>query len=170
MNPSTPLTGRAVPIKTADTDHRAIIAGLAPPDRARLIRRSDAGGLFQAAMHIGSVLACGMWIALRLPYWPALVPVQGILVIFLFCALHEAIHNTPFRTDRLNSALAWVCGAAVLIPPNWFRYFHFAHHRHTQDPERDPELAAAKPDDVKAYLVHLSGIPTWARNVRTLLH
>ena len=40
--------------------------------------------------------------------------------------------------------MAALCGFSVLIAPNWFRYFHFAHHRFTHEPGKDPELEAGK--------------------------
>src|SRR6185295_6796898 len=49
-----------------------------------------------------------------------------------------------------------------------FRYFHFAHHRFTQDPEKDPELAFAKPETAWQYAVHVSGLPVWWGHAKTL--
>ena len=94
---------------------------------------------------------------------------QGVLIVFLFTALHETIHETAFRTAFLNRAAATLCGFLVLIPPLWFRYFHFAHHRHTHDPAHDPELMSAKPETWRAYLVYLSGIPYWTSMARTIV-
>ncbi|MER9265077.1 fatty acid desaturase [Mesorhizobium sp. M0410] len=71
------------------------------------------------------------------------------------------MHETAFRTAWLNRAVAAVAGFLILLPPAWFRYFHFAHHRHTHDPENDPELRAQKPETVSQYLRYLSGGPYW---------
>jgi fatty acid desaturase len=96
---------------------------------------------------------------------------HGVLLISLFAPLHESIHWTAFRTRRLNDVVAWGCGAALVLPPAYFRAFHFAHHRHTQDPARDPELAAPKPGTLPEYLWHVSGLPYWReRLVTTLCH
>ena len=89
------------------------------------------------------------------------MPVQGILIVFLFTAMHEAIHGTAFRSARLNRIMATISGFLVFIPPIWFRYFHFAHHRHTHDPENDPELMSRKPETVAQYVLYLSGLPLW---------
>jgi fatty acid desaturase len=43
--------------------------------------------------------------------------------------------RTAFKSRRLNRGVAFAAGLFLLLPPNWFRYFHFAHHRHTQDPD-----------------------------------
>ena len=61
-------------------------------------------------------------------------------------------------------------GLIILLPFQWFRYFHLAHHRHTNDPENDPELlAGAKPDSWPSYLWHLTGLPYWASMIRQIV-
>ena len=94
---------------------------------------------------------------------------HGIILVFLFAPLHEAVHWTAFRRRRLNDAVAWTCGAVLMLPPAYFRAFHFAHHRHTQDPARDPELAAPKPRTLADYLWHVSGLPYWRERVSTTI-
>ena len=136
-----------------------------------LSRRSDRRGLVQFGWHlllIGGTTALvvlaggGPWLV------PALL-VQGIAVVFLFCAAHEAIHRTAFRTRALNDAVAWIAGLAILLPPAHFRAFHLAHHRHTQDPARDPELTEPRPDSLGAYLLHLTGLAYWRGQIAALL-
>jgi fatty acid desaturase len=96
------------------------------------------------------------------PGWPLLLPVQGVLLVFLFTLEHECTHRTPFATPWLNEAVGFLAGLVILQPFQWFRAFHLAHHRFTNDPERDPELlSGAKPGTWRAYLLHLSGIPVW---------
>lgn len=130
----------------------------------RLSRRSDARGLAQLGLHAALLLATGSFVwASRSHLWlllPALL-LHGIVLSFLFCALHESIHGTAFASRWLNAAVAWVCGALLLLPPEYFRYFHFAHHRYTQDPERDPELALAPPASVASWAWRVSGLPYW---------
>ena len=94
---------------------------------------------------------------------------HGIILVFLFAPLHEAVHWTAFRRRRLNDAVAWACGAVLMLPPAYFRAFHFAHHRHTQDPARDPELASPKPRTLADYLWHVSGLPYWRERVSTTI-
>jgi fatty acid desaturase len=93
---------------------------------------------------------------------------QGILVAFLFALLHETIHQTAFKTQWLNESVARVCSLMIALPADWFRYFHFAHHRFTQDPESDPELAKPKPETMAQYFIHVSGIPMWWSHFKTL--
>ncbi len=149
-------------------DHRRLIAGLSDEQREDLLTRSDGPGLWQAARHGGAILLTGGLILFEVPFWPLLIPLQGILIVFLFTALHETIHKTAFKSLLLNRLVAAVSGFLLILPPDWFRYFHFAHHRHTNDPARDPELATPKPDSLGAYLTYLSGLPVWASHFRTL--
>lgn len=144
-----------------EIDHRRIIAGLSDADRLALTEKADAPGLMRLAVHGGLILLLGAAIATHIPYWPLLVLPQGVLIVFLFTTLHETIHETAFRTPWLNRAVAAAAGFLILLPPAWFRYFHFAHHRHTHDPDNDPELMSPKPETVWQYAKYLSGIPYW---------
>jgi fatty acid desaturase len=139
----------------------------------RLAARSDRKGLVQLAGHLSALFATGalVWSARNTPWlWPAML-LHGIILVFLFAPLHEAVHWTAFRRRRLNDVVAWACGAVLLLPPAYFRAFHFAHHRHTQDAARDPELASPKPRTLAEYLWHVSGLPYWReRLVTTLRH
>ncbi|WP_118134042.1 fatty acid desaturase [Oceanicella sp. SM1341] len=150
-------------------DHRALVASLTPQERARLTETSDRAGLARLALHAGAIAGLGTLIGLRVPLWPLLMLPQGVLIVFLFSLLHETTHRTPFRSRWLNDTVARACGWLLLLPPEWFRYFHLAHHRFTQDPENDPELAEPKPATPAAWALHVSGLPTWARAVRLLL-
>ena len=150
-------------------DHRDIIASLTAEERARLTERSDRAGLLHLAVHWGLILILGALIALGVPYWWALLLPQGILIVFLFTLLHEAVHKTPFKSDWLNEAAARVSGFLLLLGADWFRYFHFAHHRYTQDPDNDPELAEPKPETLRQYIVHVSGLPIWRAAITGLV-
>jgi fatty acid desaturase len=145
-----------------EIDHRSIIASLSVEDRRDLTGKLDTPGIFRLAAHGGLVVVLGALIAARIPFWPVLMLPQGILIVFLFTALHETIHETAFRTSWLNRGVAAVTGFLILLPPAWFRYFHFAHHRHTHDPDNDPELFSPKPETIPQYLRYLSGGPYWS--------
>jgi len=139
-------------------------------DRARLTslnRRSDACGLFQLAGHGLLLLLTGLLLSLAVGSWWA-VPtavLHGIVLIALFAPLHETIHRTAFRSRWLNDAVGWLCGLLLVLPPEYFRFFHFAHHRYTQDPLNDPELAMPKPTTTRQWLVHVSGWNYWRAEV-----
>jgi fatty acid desaturase len=149
-------------------DHREIVTSLSQEQRDHLTAKSDLPGLPLLLLHLGAILGLGTLIALKVPFWPLLMIPQGILIAFLFTLLHETIHQTAFRSAWLNEAVARVASFMLALPADWFRYFHFAHHRFTQDPEKDPELAFAKPETAWQYAVHVSGLPVWWGHVKTL--
>jgi fatty acid desaturase len=131
--------------------------------------RSDRKGLMQLGAHAGALLVSGTAVVQALgTLWllPAMVG-HGILLVFLFAPLHEASHRTAFQSRWLNDATAWACGALLVLPPTYFRAFHFTHHRFTQDPERDPELARPKPGSIGGYVLHVSGLPYWSERIAT---
>ena len=149
--------------------HRQIIANLDRHERERLLARSDRAGLLHLAGHLGALALSGTCIAMAWPLWQLALVVHGILLIFLFTLLHECVHKTPFASPRLNTVMAAICGFVLLLPANWFTYFHFAHHRHTHDPKRDPELAVPKPKTTWQYIFYLSGLPVWWSQLRVLM-
>lgn len=105
-----------------------------------------------------------LWLA------PALL-VHGIVLTFLFCPLHETIHRTAFASRWPNEIVASVCGAVLMLPHEYFRCFHYTHHRFTQDPSLDPELAQPPPSTLASYLWRVSGLPYWRdRLTVTLRH
>jgi fatty acid desaturase len=141
---------------------------------APFLQRSDARGLAQALLHLAAIGASGLAVWLARPYWWLLLPamaLHGLLLTFLFAAAHETIHRSAFRSRWLNQAMGWLAGAVLVLPPDYFRAFHFAHHAHTSDPASDPELAYPKPATRRAYLWHVSGLPYWIGQLKvTLTH
>jgi fatty acid desaturase len=139
----------------------------------RLSRRSDTRGFLQLGIHVFLLSATGFLVwASRGHLWlaPALV-LHGIVLCFLFCAQHETIHRSAFASRWPNELVAWLCGALLMLPPEYFRLFHFAHHRFTQDRARDPELVVAAPSTLASYLWRVSGFPYWHdRMTVTLRH
>jgi fatty acid desaturase len=136
-----------------------------------LAKRSDAPGLIRFGAHLALIAALlALALSLRGTLWqiPALWA-EGVALVFLFAPLHETIHRTAFRRRWLNDAVAWLCGAVIMLPPEYFRAFHFAHHRHTQDPARDPELAKPKPRTLRGWLWYLSGLPYWMAEIKITL-
>ncbi|MFT5219125.1 MAG: fatty acid desaturase [Planctomycetota bacterium] len=136
-----------------------------------LTLRSDVKGLVQLAAHIALlVVAAALLQASFASIWllPALV-IYGIILIFLFAPLHETIHFTAFRSRWINNLVASVCGFLLLLPYQYFRAFHYSHHRHTQNPELDPELEEKKWSTRGGYWCYLSGLPTWWAAAKTII-
>lgn len=136
---------------------------LPPEVLQQLTKRSDAKGLLQLGAHLSMLLFAGLALHYSLDSsWLLLtLPLYGALLIFLFAPLHETIHFTVFQTRWLNNLVAAPIGFLLLIPYQNFRVFHYAHHRHTQDPERDPELIDMRPLIRGRYWLYLTGLPTW---------
>jgi fatty acid desaturase len=149
-------------------DHKDFIASLSADQKRQLNARSDAAGLRHLAGHAGLILILGTLIALRVPYWPILLLPQGIALTFLFTLQHETTHKTPFANTALNEWVGRIVGALIVQPFTWFRYFHLAHHRFTNIPGKDPELATAKPDTWRSWICHVSGIPAWWASARRI--
>lgn len=150
-------------------DHKTIIAGLSPDDRRKLCAQSDFPGLVRLATHIGAITVLSWAILAGVAGWWVLMLPLGVLMVFLFTALHETIHRTAFSTRWLNDAVAHLCAFVVLLGPAHFRYFHMAHHRFTHDPDNDPELAEPKPRTARQYAVYMTGLPEWIWRVQTLI-
>lgn len=141
-------------------------------DRAQwrgLVERSNGPALWRIALHGGLILVLGAMIQSKVTLWPMLLLPQGLLLIFLFAPLHECIHSTAFKSKWCNDLTAHVCGWLVMLPPTWFRHFHLTHHRFTNNMERDPELAAAKPGNRRDYLLHMTGLTIWWSQMSMLL-
>lgn len=135
----------------------------------RLAARSDRKGLIRLAGHAAALTATGclvLWSRNSLWLAPALVG-HGIVLVFLFAPLHETIHRTAFRSRVLNAAVARAAGFLLLLPAGYFRAFHLAHHRFTQDRVRDPELAGPPLAGRAGYLLHVSGLPYWRERLAT---
>ncbi len=150
-------------------DHKAFLSTLTAEQKAALIETSDTAGLRHLGFYAVLIAAAGGLIAVQMPYWPLLLPIQGALIIFLFTLEHECTHRTPFRTQGLSDWVGRICGLLIFLPFEWFRYFHLAHHRFTNIAGRDPELATAKPATRPAWVWHVIGLGVWWGNAKLLL-
>jgi fatty acid desaturase len=125
--------------------------------------RSNVRGFAQLLGHLGVLAATGFallkWWAT--PWVLPLLVIHGFVLIFLFCADHECVHRTAFRSRAVNDAVAAITGLFLLLPSRWFRLFHAAHHRYTQDSQNDPELDAWKPPSRRGIVLQMSGFLYW---------
>jgi len=146
------------------TGERARQMRVVPADvLKRLYTKSDRHGLAQTALHLGLLIAGGgLVLASRGTWWvaPALL-LQGIFVNALFGAMHESVHYGSFKMRPACDLLAFFAGAAILNNAGFYRYYHYAHHRYTQDPARDPELiTSGMPRTWHNYLFRISALPS----------
>ena len=135
-----------------------------PPDVLRqLVEKSDLKGLLQLCAHLFVLLVTGIAISVFENgfYWLIALLVHGVVLIFVFAPLHETIHYTAFKSRWLNNSVAAVSGFILFLPFQYFRNYHYIHHRHTQDSLKDPELIDKKPFTRTSFLCYLSGLPTW---------
>jgi fatty acid desaturase len=140
---------------------------LAPADLRRLSERSDAKGLARIAIHVLLIALGATLVAWTRGTWwvvPAMA-LQGWFLVALFAPVHECVHYTAFRTRWLNLAVGWTASVPTLINSSFYRLFHYAHHRHTQDPAKDPELAGPPPATVWQYVLRISGWGYYASRV-----
>jgi len=150
--------------------HREAIAALDGGELVALKTTTNGPGLVRLAFHFGWLAATSAVILAAPNIWmllPAML-LHGIALVFLFSLAHECIHATAFRTPLLNTVLAEGAGFLLVLPPRYFRYFHFAHHRHTQDAARDPELATPRPHNAPEYIRYLTGLPYWRAQISTV--
>lgn len=149
-------------------DQKTFLSGLPADLREAMTERSDGPGLRHLAGHLGAILAVGALIAAGVPGWWLLLPVQGALIVFLFTLEHEATHRTPFRQVWLNDWAGRLAGLLILLPFEWFRAFHMAHHRWTNLSGKDPELEGPKPETRWEWIWHVSGLPYWGSELRLM--
>ena len=137
----------------------------------RLYMRSNKAGAIQTVAHLFLLVAGAVLILEAMGTWwlvPALV-LQAVFINTLFGAMHESVHYGAFRLRRLNDVLAFFSGAAILNNAGFYRHYHLAHHRYTQDPDRDPELVTSgTPRTWGNYLFRVSSIPFFALRARDI--
>ncbi|CCD95391.1 putative fatty acid desaturase (DesA family) [Bradyrhizobium sp. ORS 375] len=140
-----------------------------------LTQRSNVRGALRALSHYGAIAVVGTLIGLIVSaqgvVWALpLMLLQGVLVAFLFMAVHETAHKTAFDSRRLNVAVGYLSGFLIGLPYEYYCLFHWEHHRHTQDPQRDPELIVGpKPRSETQLAIAYSGLVQVAGRLRLLL-
>lgn len=150
-------------------DHRSFLSTLPAEARKTLTQRDTGRGVRHLLIHAAAIIATGVWIAGAMPGWQGVLILHGVLIVFLFTLEHEATHQTPFAHLWLNEGVGHFCGLILFLPFTWFRYFHLAHHRWTNIPGKDPELAAPRPDSWRSLLIYLSGWGYWTGMARIIL-
>lgn len=149
-------------------DHIDALNALSPAQKTALHAASNRHGLIRLATHVGALTVSGSIIAFGIPgWWIAMLP-HGVLLVFLFTLSHEATHRTPFAAKWLNEAVGHAIAPIIALPFVWFRYFHLAHHKYTNDPELDPEIAGhPRPRDWRSYALYLTGAGYWSGMAHT---
>lgn len=76
--------------------------------------------------------------------WRVLVPLMvanSLIQFAMFGMLHEACHRTAFASKGWSDFAGWIAALAQPMSPALMRAFHYEHHRHTHELDKDPELA-----------------------------
>jgi len=150
-------------------EHRAFLKSLSVEQRQSLTQQNNRHGVLRLLVLSVCVTIVTIAIITRVPFLPLWLVVQGLLLVSLFHLLHECVHDTVFKLRWLNRFVAHVCGFILFLPAIWFRHFHHAHHRYTQQADKDPELSSEKPTSLWQWLVHVSGLMVWRAAFSLLL-
>ena len=139
---------------------------LTPAELRSLSERSDRQGAIQMASHMGAILAVGVlhWLAMGSLWVLVTGFALGVLLNFLYAAQHELSHATVFKTRKINEIFGRIIGFIQIFPRDYDQIMHFAHHKWTQDWERDGELVR-EPYTLTTYLLWLSGITYWRNRI-----
>jgi fatty acid desaturase len=132
--------------------------------------RSNVRGSVRLAIHVALLVMAGSLVAVSTGW--AKVPavfVLGLVQVALFAPAHETMHQTAFASRRANAIVGWLTSCPSLLNWHFYTAFHLAHHRHTQIPELDPELAAAPLVSVGGYVLRILGVPFWTLRLRVML-
>lgn len=150
-------------------NHEDALALISPEEKAALLQKDTRKALKHLAQHFGAIALTGAYIAFQGPFWGLVMIPHGVLLTFLFTLAHECTHATPFGPRWLNNLVGHIISPLIALPFTWFRYFHLAHHKHTNDPDRDPELAGGgRPKTLGGYLKNLTGGRYWRLMLCTL--
>ena len=135
---------------------------LQPTELRALQGRSDRQGAIRLAIHVAALGGTGWLVAISSGLWtlPAVFAL-GLVQVALFAPAHETMHQTAFASRRANQIVGWLTSCPSLLNAQFYTSFHLAHHRHTQVPGEDPELASPPPATMGGYVLRVLGIPFW---------
>lgn len=129
--------------------------------------RTNVASVFRLAIQygllVGSIALVVIGFGQGWPWWrwaPG-IALFGVLGVSMYAMAHETVHRTAFRSRWLNEIALWLAAVPFGYVPTAHRAFHFAHHRFTLDPIRDPEISAGgRPTTYPfTYAVWLTGLP-----------
>ena len=148
---------------------------LAPATLRDLSARSNVKGALRSLSHYAAIVLVGTligWVAQAhgVIWTLPLMLLQGYFIAFLFMAVHETAHKTAFQSRALNIAVGYLSAFLIGLPYEYYCLFHWEHHRHTQDPDKDPELIVGpKPKSDTQLAIAFSGLQQVAGRLLLLL-
>jgi len=133
-------------------------------DMAMLNQKSDLKGALWTLGFLGILATTGTAVVLSSLYLPwyvtvALLFVHGTCWPFLVNGFHELIHESVFKTRRLNHYFLWIYSFLGHHNPIGFWASHTEHHKYTLNPPDDMEEVLPR----KVYLFDFlhGGIVNW---------
>lgn len=149
----------------ATTSDRILTAA----DLRGLSARSNHAGAMRLGFHLALLAGTGWLVAIAPGWWvlPAMAAL-GLVQAALFAPAHETMHNTAFASRRANAVVGWLVSCPSLLNAQFYACFHLAHHRHTQIPGEDPELATPEPTSLAEYALRILGVSFWRLRLAVL--
>jgi beta-carotene hydroxylase len=99
------------------------------------------------AVFAGYLATPALVVAGYLPLPPA-VALMALLTYLAYTVLHEAAHGSISgshnRLRWLNELMGYLAAWMIMLPLTAHRHEHLAHHRHTNNPEQDPDFIVAR--------------------------
>lgn len=137
-----------------------------PQAMLHLALREDRPGLLRTACHLGILAAGVLAVTLAEGWWlaPAIL-LLGMGQAALFAPFHETSHYTAFASRPLNRLVGWAAATPLLHSWPLYQHFHRAHHLHTHEPGRDPELMVPEPRTWPQYLLRIGGWTFWRARI-----
>ncbi len=125
-------------MQTTNLDHQAIKIAM------RYMGSTGWPTMLLAVAVIGGFTAAPLLVVMDLlPLWGAVL-LQVLVTYAAYTVMHDAVHgaiagkSTSLR--GLQNVLGYCMGFILMIPFSAHRHEHIAHHRHTNDPEKDPDF------------------------------
>ncbi len=130
---------------------------------------SDLIGAARILLHLSLLVMAGSLVLLSPPILllPAMV-VLGLVQVALFAPVHETMHLTAFASRWANRIVGWLAAAPSLLNWHYYAAFHLAHHRHAQDPAKDPELTPPAPTSLRDYILRVSAVNYWRARFKAI--
>jgi fatty acid desaturase len=132
--------------------------------------RSNAQGALRLAIHVALLGGTG-WLVAIAQGWAVLpaMAALGVVQAALFAPAHETMHQTAFASRRTNAIVQWLTSCPSLLNAQFYTCFHLAHHRHTQIPGQDPELATTgDPTTLGGYVLRVLGGRYWLLRLKVI--
>jgi Na+-transporting NADH:ubiquinone oxidoreductase subunit F len=145
-----------------------------PVSRARmreLLERRDQPAICDTVLWFALLFLFGLGGCLLWGTWWAVFffAVYGVLYATVSDSRwHESSHGTAFKTDWMNNALYEIASFMVRRESVPWRWSHTRHHSDTIIVGRDPEIAVARPADLKAICLLFFNLTVAVKYVRVV--